>query len=328
VTRICLALLTLLSAMACGSAQAQPAAPEGWPNRPIRVIVPFPAGASSDVIGRILLQKLGQRLGQQLFVENKSGASGNIGADAIAKAPPDGYTLGIISGSTHAVAPNLSTSLPYDPIKDFRPLSMIGSAPYVLIVYPGLPVKNVEELIALAKKKPGALNYGSAGLASLAHLMSAQFAVLAGINITHVPYKSSAQSVVDMIGGRLEIQFATIPPTLPNIRAGQLRPLATTGTRRSPALPDVPTMAEAGIPGYEATLWLAFVAPAGVPDQIVARFNTEVTAILNEPETKDAMEQQGFDPEPGPPATVTERIKSEIVKWRTVMEKAGIQAEQ
>jgi len=327
-TRFTCMLLALATALACGNAQAQTAAADRWPNRPIRVIVPFPAGASADVVGRVLLQKLGQRLGQQLFIENKAGASGNIGADAIAKSPPDGYTIGIVTGSTHSVAQALGTNLPYDAIKDFAPVGMIGNAPYVLVVFPGLPVNDVKELIALAKKKPGALNYGSAGLASLAHLMSAQFASQAGIEIAHIPYKSSAQSVVDMIGGRLEIQFATIAPTLPNIRAGQVRALATTGKKRAAVLPDIPTVAEAAIPGYEASLWMAFVTPAGVPDHIVARLNKEIVAILQDRDTKEAIEAQGFELEPGPPEAVTQRITSEIEKWRAVIAKAGIHAEQ
>src|SRR5215831_11867276 len=190
-----------------------------WPERPIRLVVPFPAGSSTDIIARIVAQKLSHRLGQQVVIENRAGASGNIGADAVAKAAPDGYTMGIATTSTHAVAANLSTSLPYDPIKDFAPVAMIGSQPYVLVLQPALPARNLAELIALAKAKPGTLNYGSAGVASLAHLATALFASMAGVNIVHVPYKSSSQSMTDMITGRLDMQFATIAPSLPNIRA-------------------------------------------------------------------------------------------------------------
>jgi tripartite-type tricarboxylate transporter receptor subunit TctC len=315
----------ILLVVMIGAAGAQSNAPN-WPDRPVRVIVPFPAGSSSDVVGRILVQKLGVRLGQQLVVENRAGASGNIGSDAIAKASPDGYTLGIVTGSTQSVAPSLSAKLPYDPLKDFTPVTLIGDSPYVLVVYPGLPAKNVAELVALAKQKPGALNYGSAGQASLAHLASALFANLAGIDITHVPYKSSAQSVVDMIGGRLEMQFATIAPVLSNITAGQLRPLATTGTKRVAALPDVPTMAEAGVTGYEASLWMAFVMPAGVAEPIVARLNSELTAIMAEKETIAAMQAQGFEPDPSTPQGVIDRTKNEIAKWKDVITKAGIKA--
>src|SRR5262249_14489262 len=216
------------SAMVAGSAIAQ-TGDEGWPERPIRLVVPFPAGSSTDMIARIVAQKLSHRLGQQIVIENRAGASGNIGADAVAKAAPDGYTIGIATASTHAVAASLSANLPYDPVKDFAPVGMIGSQPYVLVLYPGLPARNLAELVALAKAKPGTLNYGSAGVASLAHLATALFASMAGINLTHVPYKSSAQSMTDMITGRLDMQFATIAPSLPNIRAGQLRALVTSG---------------------------------------------------------------------------------------------------
>ncbi len=269
----------LIAMMAAGAAAAQ-TGDASWPERPIRLIVPFPAGSSTDIVSRILAQRLGARVGQQVVVENRVGASGNLGADAIAKAAPDGYTMGIATASTHAVALSLSPHLPYDPVKDFAPVSLIGSAPYVLVVYPGLPAGNLAELIALAKARPGALNYGSAGVASLAHLATALFASMAGIDLTHVPYKASAQSVTDMITGRLEMQFATIAPSLPHIRAGQLRPLAVSGSTRSAALPDVPTVAETGLAGYEAALWAAFVMPAATRPAIVARINREVNQIL------------------------------------------------
>ena len=227
--------IALASAMIAGAAMAQ--APDaGWPERPIRLVVPFPAGSSTDIIARIIAQKLGHRVGQQIVIENRAGASGNIGADAVAKAAPDGYTIGIATASTHAVAASLSANLPYDPIRDFAPVSMIGSQPYVLVLYPGLPAHNLAELLALAKAKPGTLNYGSAGVASLAHLATALLASMAGVTLTHVPYKSSAQSVTDMMTGRLDMQFATIAPTLPNIQAGQLRALVTSGRTRVAAL--------------------------------------------------------------------------------------------
>ena len=243
--------IALASALAASSAMAQ-GGDAGWPDRPIRLIVPFPAGSSTDIIARIVAQRLGPRLGQQVVIENRAGASGNIGADAIAKAAPDGTTIGIATASTHGVAASLSASLPYDPIKDFAPVAMIGSQPYVLVLYPGLPAHNLGELVALAKAKPGTLNYGSAGVASLAHLGTALLASMAGINITHVPYKSSAQSMTDMITGRLDMQFATIAPSLPNIRAGKLRALVTSGKTRVAALPEVPTVAESGIAGLRS----------------------------------------------------------------------------
>jgi tripartite-type tricarboxylate transporter receptor subunit TctC len=321
-------LLSIVAAslLVTGAAVAQ-TGDAGWPDRPIRLVVPFPAGSSTDIVARIIAQKLAHRLGQQIVIENRAGASGNIGADTVAKAAPDGYTIGIATASTHAVAASLSANLPYDPIKDFAPVSMIGSQPYVLVLYPGLPANNLAELVALAKAKPGTLNYGSAGVASLAHLATALFATMAGVNIVHVPYKSSAQSVTDMITGRLDMQFATIAPTLPNIRAGRLRALAISGKARVAALPEVPTVAESGIAGYEAALWVSLVAPSATPPAIIARLNREVSEILNSSEGKEALVAQGMEPEPGPPEALTERIRSDIEKWRGVVAKAGIRPE-
>ena len=299
----------------------------GWPDRPIRLVVPFPAGSSTDIITRIIAQKLGNRLGQQIVIENRAGASGNIGADAVAKAAPDGTTIGIATASTHAVAASLSANLPYDPIKDFAPVAMLGSQPYVLVVYPGVPARNLAELVALAKAKPATLNYGSAGVASLAHLATALFASMAGVDIIHVPYKSSSQSMTDMITGRMDMQFATIAPSLPNIHAGLLRALVTSGKKRSTVLPEVPTVAEAGIAGYEASLWVSFVMPPATPPAIVRRLNREVNEILESAEGKEALVAQGLEPEPGPPEALTERIRSDIEKWRGVVAKAGIKAE-
>jgi tripartite-type tricarboxylate transporter receptor subunit TctC len=319
--------VALAAALFAASAAVAQASDTEWPQRPIRLIVPFPAGASTDIIARILAQKMGQQLGQQIVIENRAGASGNIGADAVAKAAPDGYTIGVATASTHAVAASLSANLPYDPIKDFAPVAMLGSQPYVLVLHPALPARNVAELIALAKAKPGALNYGSAGVASLAHLATALFASMAGIDIVHVPYKSSAQSVTDMITGRLDMQFATIAPSLPNIQAGQLRALATSGKTRVAVLPEVPTVAEAGIAGYEAALWVAVVAPAPTSTTIVARLNRVLNEILKSPEGTDALIAQGMTAEVGTPEAVTQRIRTDIVKWRDVAAKAGIRPE-
>ena len=296
-----------------------------WPDRPVRLIVPFPAGSSTDIIARILGQRLSTRLGQQVVIDNRAGASGNIGADAVAKAAPDGYTLGIATASTHALAVSLSANLPYDPIKDFTPVAMIGPALRAGDLS-GLPAHNISELIVLAKAKPGALNYGSAGVASLAYLATASFANLAGVKMTHVPYKSSAQSMTDIITGRLDMQFATIAPSLPNIRADKIRALATTGAKRSSALPEIPTVAETVLPGYEAVLWVALVMPPATPPAIVARLNREVNDILKSADAKDALIAQGVEPEPGPPEAVTQRIRSDIDKWRAVVAKVGAQA--
>jgi tripartite-type tricarboxylate transporter receptor subunit TctC len=323
-----LALAFVMSTLAVGAALAQPATGDpGWPARPIRLIVPFPPASTADVVARVLGQKLGARLGQQFVVENRVGASGNIGAEMIAKAAPDGYTVGIVTSSTQAVSVTLSASLPYDPIRDFTPIVMIASSPYVLVVYPGLPANSVAELVALAKRKPGALNYGSAGPASLAHLAGALFATMTDVQITHVPYKSTAQSVIDMMGGRLDMQFATIPPSIQTIRAGQLRALAVTGKKRVEALPEMPTMAEAGVPGYDATLWFALVAPAKFPSGLAGRLNREIAEVLDAPDMKDLLAQQGLLAEAGPPEILTAQVRSDIAKWREVIAKAGITAE-
>jgi tripartite-type tricarboxylate transporter receptor subunit TctC len=320
-TRLMLALAAVTAIMT--SAQAQ----DAWPTKPIRLIAPFPPASTSDVIGRVFGQKMSQRLGQPVIIDNRVGASGNIGADAIAKAAPDGYTIGIVTSSTHAVAVSLSGKLPYDPLKDFTPISMLANSPYVLVLYPGVPAKDIKELVALAKSKPGTLNYGSAGPASLAHLAGALFATLSDIQLTHVPYKSSAQSAVDLISGRLEMQFATIAPTLANVRANQLRALAVTGRKRSDALPDLPTMDEAGVKGYEATLWFALVAPAGLPAAIAAKLNRETLDILNSAEMKEALAQQGLVPDSSTPDALAAQIRGDIVKWRDVIAKAGIKPE-
>jgi tripartite-type tricarboxylate transporter receptor subunit TctC len=323
-----LAVALAVAALAVGSAAAQPMANEPtWPSRPIHLIVPFPPASTADLVARVLGQKLGARLGQQFVVENRVGASGNIGTELIAKAAPDGYTIGIVTASTQAVAVTLSASLPYDPIRDFTPVIMIASSPYALVVYPGLPVGSVAELIALAKRKPGALNYGSAGPASLAHLAGALFATMTDTQLTHVPYKSTAQSVIDMMSGRLDMQFATIPPSIQTIRAGQLRALAVTGKRRVDALPQTPTMAEAGVAGYEATLWFALVAPAKFPPGLAGRLNHEIADVLDAADMKELLAQQGLVAEAGPPELLTAQVRGDIAKWRDVIARAAITAE-
>ncbi len=321
---LAVALLTLLASHAPSLAQNAAA---NWPDRPVRLIVPFPAGSATDVVSRLMAQKLNARLGQQFVVENRAGASGSIGVDIVAKAAPDGYTMGLITASTHALAPALGAKLPYDTGKDFKPVSMIFDAPYALVLYPGIPVQSIADLVALAKTKPGVLNYGSAGLASLAHLAGALFATQTGISLTHVPYRSSAQSSIDMITGRLDMQFATLAPTLANILDGKLRALATTGTKRVSALPNVPTMIEAGVPDYDVSLWAAYAMPAGTPDEIVAKLNAEMRAILNDAETIEALQKQGFEPLPGPPDLVAKRIQNETEKWRSLVAKTGLKAE-
>lgn len=320
--RLAATLLTMGALVTAAAAQS-----DNYPDKPVRIVVPFPAGSATDIVSRLMAQKFSTKLGQQFIVENRPGASGNLGVDIIAKSAPDGYTIGLITASTHGVTPALGTKLPYDSIADFKPVSMIGAAPYVLVLYPGIPAKSITELVALAKTKPGQLNYGSAGLASTAHLAAALFASDMGIELTHIPYKSSAQSSIDIMAGRLDMQFATVGPTLANIREGKLRALATTGAKRIASLNDVPTMIEAGVKDYDVTLWIAYVTPAGVPDAITAKLNRAMNEILKEPDVVDNLQKHGFEADPGPPEAVAARIRNETAKWRALVQKTGIKPE-
>jgi len=260
IIRIGLAVAAAFAAHAAGGATNTNAA--AWPVKSFRFIVPFPAGSSTDGAARIIAPRLGDALGQQVIIDNRAGASGNIGVETGARAAPDGYTLVLGTASTHAVAPSVNSHLGYDPVRDFSPVSLICSSPYVLAVHSAVAAGTVPELIALAQARPGRINYASAGNASLAHLASELFATLAGVKLNHVPYKSSALAVIDLLSGRIELQFASILPTLPHIRSGRLRALATTGAMRPSVLPAVPTVAEAGIAGYDVALWMGILTPA------------------------------------------------------------------
>lgn len=319
-------IVALLVAAMAGATPVFAQAEATWPQRQVRVIVPFPAGSATDVVVRILESAISQRLGQPIVVDNRSGASGSLGVDAVAKADPDGYTMGLITASTHAVAPGLGRKLPYDPVASFAPVGMIGSTPYVLAVYAELEAKDLAGLFAYAKANPGKLNYGSAGPGSLAHLAAALLAVRSGIDIVHVPYRSTAHAVTDIVAGRVQMQFATIPPTMELIAGGKLRALAVSGAKRATYLPDVPAVGEA-LPGFEATLWMAFVMPAKTPENITARMNRELNAALAEPRVRDALLVQGVEPEAGPVSAVVPRITADLEKWRDVIQKAGIKAD-
>jgi tripartite-type tricarboxylate transporter receptor subunit TctC len=299
------------------------AAQANWPTKPIHLIVPFTPGSSSDIVARIVAQKLGERLKQQLVVENRVGASGSIGSEAVARAEADGYTIGLANTSTQALAASFG-NIPYDPVKDFAPVAMIGHSPFVLATYPGLPAKSIKELIALAKAAPKKYTMASAGPATLADLAGTLLEKMADIELTHVSYRGTAQSTLDLIGGRVDMQFGTIPPSLANIREGKIRALAVTGAARSAVLPDVPTVAEAGLPGYESVLWQAIVAPAAMPKEIVARLNREIVEVLADAGVKASLDKQGVVPEPGSPEALGQRIRKDIVKWRDVMKSAGI----
>jgi tripartite-type tricarboxylate transporter receptor subunit TctC len=316
--KLAFALLWLLPALA----QAQ-----AWPSKPIKLIVPFPAGGGTDFIGRLAAKQLSDRLGQPVYVDNRGGANGSIGVQAMMLSAPDGYTLGAISDGPTVINPVLYEKNPYHPLRDFLPVAQMIKFPSMLTANPSVPAKSVAELIALAKRKPGVLNYGSAGPASLAHLAGALFATMTDVQLTHVPYKSTAQSVIDMMSGRLDMQFATIPPSIQTIRAGQLRALAVTGRQRVDALPDTPTMVEAGVPGYDATLWFALVAPAKFPASLAGRLNHEVAEVLNAADMKDLLAQQGLIAEAGPPEALTGQVRGDITKWRDVIARTGITVE-
>jgi tripartite-type tricarboxylate transporter receptor subunit TctC len=321
-------LALLVTAIAAGVAAAQsPTSGTNWPERPIHFIVPFLPGSSSDIVARLVAQNLGERLGRQLVVENRPGASGNIGTEAVAHAKADGYTLGLANTSTHTVSPNLMTKQTYDPVKDFAPISMIGASPFALALHPGVPARTVPELVALAKAKPGKLTFASAGPATLANLAGVLFAKMANIELTPVSYRGSTQEILDVIEGRVDMQFGTIPPTLNLIRDGKVRAIAVTGAQRSPTLADVPTVAESGLPGYEAVLWQAIYAPAGTPAAIVTRLNGEVNAILRDNAVVDAMAKLGVEAEPSTPQELAARIAADLTKWHDVIVSAGIQAQ-
>jgi len=315
-------------ALAAGAASAQaPPSEANWPTRPIRFLVPFPPGGSTDTVARIVGQMLGARLGQNFVVENRAGASGNLATEAVARAAPDGYTIGLVSTTTHGSAAGFARALPFDPVKDFAPVSMLGSSPFVMVTPPSLPARDLKEFIALAKARPGGLSYGSAGAGSLAHLVAALFEHRAGVSMVHVPYKASAQSIPDLMTGRLDMQFATVPPTLALLRDRKLRALGIASAQRSALLPEVPTLSEAGLPGFDASLWFAIVAPAATAPAIVARLNREIAAALGTEPAKQALAQQGVDAQTSTPEALGARIRDEIVKWREVISKAGIQPE-
>ena len=318
-------LLTSVAVAACiggSSARAE------WPDRPIKMIVPFSAGSSSDTIARIIAAKMSERLGQQIVVENRVGGSTIIGTDSVAKSAPDGYTLELANTTTHAASAALNATLPFDPVRDFAPVAMIGVSPFVLIGATQVTATTLKDFVALAKAKPGSLSYASAGTGTLAHLAGELFKSKAGIEVTHVPYRGSAQSMIDLMQGRIDLSVSTIPPTLQHIREGKLRAFATMSEKRNASLPEVPTVAEAGVPGCEAALWTAVVVPAGVPADIIKQLNAAVVAAVATPDIQQALTIQGVDPEPGPPEAVSERIKADIVKWKDVVATAKITGAQ
>ena len=307
-----LALAALLGAAGLGSAQAQ--APAAWPQRPISLVVPFPAGGTTDVLARALAERLSSSLGQTVIVESKPGAGATLGADFVAKSKPDGHTL-LMGAVHHTIAPAVYRKLPYDLQKDFAPVAGVALVPNVLVVNAGTPVKTVAELVAMLKAKPGAYQYGSNGNGTAQHLIGTQFENLTGTDLAHIPYKGSGPLATDLLGGQLTMSFDTITPVLPHIKAGKLRPLAVTTAKRSSALPDVPTLDEAGLKGFNIGTWFGVLAPAGTPRDIVQRLNTEMVKVIHSPDFTRRMEEIGAQPVGDRPEDMARTLKAETERF-------------
>jgi tripartite-type tricarboxylate transporter receptor subunit TctC len=299
---------------------------QAYPTKPIKIIVPFGPGGFTDVVARILGVKLGESLGQSVVIENKPGAGSMIGTDQVAKSAPDGHTLLIVS-STHVISPWIYKSLPYDPIKSFAPVTKLVDSPYVLLTNPKVPAKNVQEFIALAKAQPDKIHYASSGNGSAQHLIGGLFASMTKTQLKHVPYRSSSLATTDVVAGVVESSFAGVPNALSQVPNGRLNALAVTSAKRIPQLPNVPTMQEAGVPGYDATIWLALLAPAGTPAHIVNKLNTEIAKIMNTAETNKAMYDAGVEVSLSTPEALTQLMSSEMSKWGKVVKEAGIKLE-
>jgi tripartite-type tricarboxylate transporter receptor subunit TctC len=306
-------------------ALASPAVAQDYPNRPVRLIIPFPPGGSNDVVGRLVANQLSEKLGHKVFVDNRGGAGGVLGTEAAANAAPDGYTLLVVS-IAHAVNPALY-KLNYDPIKSFAPISIMATGPNVLAVNPTLPVKSVKELVALAKEKPGSIDYASAGVGSFQHLGGELFKLVAGVNLQHVPYKGGGPAMQDVIAGHVKVMFSSLVQTTPFIHSGQLRALGVGGAKRNPVLPDVPTIQEAGVPGYVADNWWGIVAPAGTPQPIIDRLYKDLQETLKSPELTAAFAREGAEAVTMSTAEFSSYMESEIAKWAKVIKEGNIKAQ-
>jgi tripartite-type tricarboxylate transporter receptor subunit TctC len=304
---------------------APPAQAQTFPERPIKIIVPFGPGGFTDVAARILQKELAPALGQSIIIENKPGAGSTIGTSEVAKAKPDGYTLVMIS-TAHVISPHLYKQMPYDALKDFAPVMKLAEGPYVLVVHPSLPVKTVQELIAMARQEPGKIDYASSGNGSAQHLVGALFEKMAGADLNHVPYKGSNQAMNDLLGGQVKVSFAGVPNVLPNLTNGKLRALGVSTARRYADLPDVPTIAEAGVAGYDATIWLGLLAPPGTPREIVQKLNTEITRALSSPESRKLMASAGVDVSTSTPEQFARLMQAELERWGKVVKETGMQA--
>lgn len=318
--------LLLIAALAATQLLSVPTAhaqDSSYPKQPVTLVVPFPAGGPTDAMARVLALKLGERLGQQVIIDNRGGAGGSIAAEFVARAPGDGYTLFFGTTGTMAINPSLYSKLRYDPVKDFAPVSLMATTMNVLVVSPEVPVKNLGELIALAKAKPGDLTYGSAGNGSSNHLSGELFRTAAGIQINHIPYKGSAPAMIDLLGGRLSMMFDTIAQQTQNISAGKVHALAVTGTKRSPLLPSVPTAQEAGLKGYDVSIWYGVLAPKSTPAPVIDRLQREMAEVMATDEMKKRMEADGAEARANTPSEFAALIKSDTAKWTPVVKNSG-----
>ena len=320
-TAIALAALTASACALPGPVGAQ----DAYPLRPVTLIVPFPAGGSTDLVARLVAEKMSQELGQQIVVDNRGGAGGNVGSAAAAKADPDGYTLLMGTVATHALNPALYKNMPYDPVKDFAPVSLLVVVPNVLVVNPEFPAKSVAELIELAKAKPGEYSYASSGNGTPLHLSGELFKSMAGIDIVHVPYKGAGPALIDVMGGHVPIMFDNLPSSTEHIKAGKLRGLAVTTAERAPSMPDLPTVAESGLPGYETYTWNALFAPAGTPPEVIARVNEAAVKALADPEVQAKLQGFGATVVASTPEELAAHVQAELTKWAPVVKASGAQ---
>ena len=297
-----------------------------YPERPVRAVVPFPAGGGTDILARLLLQRMAERMGANFVIDNRAGAGGTIGTEIVAKAAPDGYTI-LVASSSHTINPSVYKKIGYDPARDFAAITMIASGPGLLVVNPSVPAKSVKELIALAKSRPGQMNYASAGNGTPPHLAAELFKSMAGVDLVHVPYKGNVPAFADLISGAVSLSFPTITSGLPQVRAGKLRALGVTSKQRSAAVPDVPTIAEAGLPGYEASTWYGMFAPAGTRPAIVTKLNGEMALVLRSKDVHEKLLAQGLEPVANTPTEFAAIVAAELVKWSKVVKAAGLRAE-
>jgi tripartite-type tricarboxylate transporter receptor subunit TctC len=317
-------LATTLLAMAMFPPACAIGASDDFPSRAIRVVVPYPPGGGADYVTRVFSKALSDKLGQQFFIDNRAGANGNIGSEIVSKAAPNGYTLLGVANTTVTINPSLYRQMPLDMLRDLAPVSVFASQPNVLLVHPSLPAKSARELVSIAQSRPGALDYASAGTGSSSHIAAELFRMVSKINITHVPYKGNGPALADLLGGQIPMMFNNLAPSVSQVKAGRLRALAVTGEKRSPAAPDVPTMAESGYPGALFTLWVGMLAPAGTPADIIAKLNAEIVAVAKMPEVRERLASEGTEPATTSVSQMADILRTETEKWAKVVKAANI----